>query len=65
MTIYLKVASKVTIIRSKPTAATLTNLYDIIKKTIRDVDAYYTDEQTEALKQDPRNIFLNQERKTK
>jgi translation initiation factor 2B subunit (eIF-2B alpha/beta/delta family) len=59
------VASKVTIIRSKPTAATLTNLYDIIKKTIQDVDAYYTTEQTEALKQDPQNIFLNQERKTK
>jgi hypothetical protein len=59
------VASKVTISRSKPTAATLTNLYDIIKKTIQDVDAYYTTEQTEALKQDPRNIFLEQERKIK
>jgi len=58
-------ASKITIRRNKPTAAILTNLYDIIKKTIQDVDAYYTDEQTEALKQDPRNIFLNQERKTK
>jgi len=58
-------ASKITIRRNKPTAAILTNLYDIIKKTIQDVDAYYTDEQTEALKQDPRNNFLNQERKTK
>jgi translation initiation factor 2B subunit (eIF-2B alpha/beta/delta family) len=59
------VASKVTIIRSKPTAATLTNLYDIIKKTIQDVDAYYTDEQTKVLKQDPSNIFFKEERKIK
>jgi translation initiation factor 2B subunit (eIF-2B alpha/beta/delta family) len=59
------VATKITIKRSTPTAATLTNLYDIIKKTIQDVDAYYTDEQTKALKQDPGNIFFKEERKIK
>lgn len=51
--------------RNTPTAAVLSNLYDIIKKTIHDVDAYYTQEQIEALKRDPRNIFINTERKTK
>lgn len=58
-------ATKITIKRSTPTAATLTNLYDIIKKTIQDVDAYYTDEQAKALKQDPGNIFFKEERKIK
>lgn len=51
--------------RNIPTAAVLTNLYDIINKTIHDVDAYYTKEQIEALKRDPKNIFINSERKTK
>lgn len=50
--------------RKKPTTAVMTNLYDIIRKTIQDVDAYYTTEQIEALKQDNNNIFL-EERKTK
>ncbi len=49
--------------RKKPTTAVLTNLYDIIKRTIQDNDAYYTKEQIEALKQDKSNIFL--ERKSK
>ena len=51
------------VIRKKPTTAVMTNLYDTIRKTIHDVDAYYTPEQVEALKQDKNNIFL--ERKTK
>lgn len=51
--------------RNTPTAAVLTNLYDIITKTIHDVDAYYTKEQIEALKRDPKNIFINTERKAK
>lgn len=42
----------------------MTNLYNIIRKTIHDVDAYYTDEEIEALKNNPNNIFL-EERKTK
>ena len=49
--------------RNTPTAPILTNLYDIIRKTIPDKDAYYTAEQIKALKQDKNNIFL--ERKTK
>lgn len=44
--------------RKQPTAPILTNLYDIIRKTIHDTDAYYTPEQIEALKQDTNNIFL-------
>ena len=51
--------------RETPTAAVLSNLYDIIRNTIQDTDAYYTDDQTEALKKDPNNIFLKHERKTK
>ena len=52
------------VIRKKPTTAVMTNLYDIIRKTIHDKDAYYTPKQVEALKQDKNNVFLN-ERKTK
>lgn len=58
MTIYLKVASKVTIIRSTPTAATLSNLYDFINKTFQDNDLFYTKEETEKLKENDNFIFL-------
>lgn len=51
--------------RKVPTAPVLTNLYDTIRRTIQDTDAYYTTEQIEALKQDKKNIFLKEERKTK
>ena len=51
--------------RSKPTVAVMTNLYNTIRETIQDADAYYTTEQIKALKQDPNNIFLKDERKTK
>lgn len=50
--------------RGKPTVAVMTNLYNIIKDTIQDNDAYYTQEQIDILKKNPNNIFLN-ERKTK
>ena len=49
--------------RKKPTAAVLANLYNIIKKTIHDEDAYYTQEQIEALKQDKSNVFLSEKGK--
>lgn len=52
------------VIRKQPTAPILTNLYNTIRKTIHDLDAYYTDEEIEALKNNPNNIFL-EERKTK
>lgn len=42
----------------------MTNLYDIIRKTIHDKDAYYTPKQIEALKQDNNNVFFKG-RKTK
>ena len=58
MIIYLKVASKVTIIRSTPTAAVLNNFYNTIRNTIHDTDAYYTTNQIEALKRDPNNKFI-------
>ena len=44
--------------RKIPTAAVMTNLYDIIRKSIHDIDAYYTDEQIKALKSNPNNVFL-------
>jgi len=53
------------VIREQPTAAVLANLYNIIRETIQDADAYYTAEQIKALKSNPNNIFLEQERKTK
>ena len=53
------------IIRQEPTPAVLANLYETIRKTIQDTDAYYTTDQLEALKENPNNIFLKQERKTK
>ena len=53
------------VIRQQPTALVLSNLYDIIRKTIQDADAYYTDEQIMALKENPNNVFIKDERKTK
>ena len=58
MTIYLAMASKVTIRRNTPTAAVLTNLYDYINKTLQDADLYYTKEETQELKKDENYIFL-------
>jgi hypothetical protein len=58
------VASKVTIIRSKPTAATLSNLYDFINKTFQDNDLFYTKEETEKLKENDNFIFLERGSKT-
>lgn len=42
--------------RGTPTAATLANLYEVIRETM--IDVYYTDEQAEELKQNKTNIFL-------
>ena len=44
--------------RSKPTVAVLSNLYKTIQETIKDKDAYYTQEQIEALKKNPNNKFI-------
>ena len=44
--------------RNTPTAATLSNLYDVIREVVKDKSAYYTPEQVEGLKQDKSNIFL-------
>jgi len=51
--------------RKTPTAAVLTNLYDIIRKTIHDTDAYYTSKQIKALKDDPNNTFIETKGKNK
>lgn len=51
--------------RGKPTVAVMTNLYNIIKETIQDNEAYYSLEQIDELKKNPNNIFLKSERKTK
>ncbi len=58
MTIYLVMASKVTIRRNTQTAAVLTNLYDYINKTFQDADLYYTKKETEKLKNDENYIFI-------
>jgi len=50
--------NKITIHRSKPTAAVLTNLYDYINKTFHDTDLYYTKEELEKLKNNDNYIFL-------
>ena len=50
--------------RGIPTVAVMTNLYNIIKETIQDNEAYYSQEQIDELKKNPNNIFLN-ERTTK
>ena len=42
----------------------MTNLYDTINKLYTSSEYYYTEEEIEALKQNPNNIFLD-ERKTK
>ena len=49
--------------RSKPNVAVLSNLYNIIKETIPDKDAYYTTEQIEELKNNPQNVFLKLNKK--
>ena len=58
MTIYLVMASKVTIRRNTPTAAILTNLYDFINLTFQEKDLFYTKEEIEKLKENENFIFL-------
>ena len=58
MTIYLAMASKVTIRRNTPTAAVLTNLYDYINKTFQEIDLYYSKEEIEKLKENENYIFI-------
>lgn len=55
-------AIKITVRRNKPTAATLTNLYDYINKTFQETDLYYTKEQTQELKNNDNFIFLERDR---
>lgn len=58
MTIYLKVASKITVIRNTPTATVLTTLYDYINETFQDTDLYYTKEELAEIKEKENFIFL-------
>ena len=58
MTIYLKMASKVTVKRNTPTATVLKSLYDYINKTFQDTDLYYTKEEIADLKKQDDFIFL-------
>lgn len=51
--------------RNTPTAAILTNLYKTIQEIITDQDAYYTQDEIEALKTNQDNIFLSTKGKTK
>ena len=58
MTIYLKVASKITVKRNTPTATVLTTLYDYINETFQDTDLYYTKEELAEIKKQENFIFL-------
>lgn len=49
--------------RGIPTVAVMTNLYNIIKETIQDNEAYYSLEQIDELKKNPNNIFLQLNKK--
>lgn len=62
MIIYLIMAIKITVRRNKPTATTLTNLYDYINKTFQETDLYYTKEQTQELRNNDNFIFLERDR---
>lgn len=44
--------------RNTPDAAILSNLYDFINETIQDKEAYYTEEETEKLREDKNIIFI-------
>ena len=57
--------NKITIHRSTPTVAVLTNLYNAINETIQDNEAYYTEEQIKELKKNPNNIFLDKKKGVK
>ena len=46
------------VIRNEPNAAVLSNLYDIIRETITEKDAYYSDEEVKALKENEENIIF-------
>lgn len=46
------------VIRSKPTYAVLTNLYDTIRDIIKDDESYFTDEEIAEKKENESNIFL-------
>ena len=52
------------VIRKEPTQAVLANLYQVIRTIFDDEEFYYSLEQIEELKKNPKNIFLD-ERKTK
>jgi hypothetical protein len=58
LTTFLRVETKITIRRSKPTAAALSNLYDIILKSFQDTNLYYTQDETEKLKEKEKLIIL-------
>lgn len=49
------------ITRQTPTAATLSNLYEVIRDNVCDLECYYTEEQTKELKRDKTKIFLRKE----
>lgn len=51
-------AGSVIIRRNTPDAAILSNLYDFINETIQDKEAYYTEEETEKLREDKNIIFI-------
>lgn len=50
---------KITIIRSEPTKETLTHMYDVFNRILKDKpECFYTKEEVEELKKDPENTWL-------
>ena len=50
---------KHTIIRRTPTKETLTHIYDVFNRIFKDrPELFYTKEEVEELKKDPKNIWL-------
>lgn len=50
---------KITYSRKKPTRETLLHIYDVFNKNCKDKpELFYTKEQIEELKKDPKNIWL-------
>ena len=46
------------VVRSMPTARTLSNIYEVFNQLINDEDCFYTDEELKIKKQSDKNIFL-------
>ena len=47
------------IIRRDATAETLRDIYEVMRRAIKDSDCYFTQEELQELKKNPKNIFIS------